>query len=129
MAKPSMLACGMLEDNGRVLLLVRNDANGKEKFGLPCALVMAGEDPVSILTSSFRSQTGIDAQVHEIALEGRHNAGSRKRKAWIPAMVFRVSAKSARVSVSAEFSGFKWVAKDEIANLALSRDSEWLRNI
>jgi ADP-ribose pyrophosphatase YjhB (NUDIX family) len=124
-----MLACGMLEDGGRVLLLARKDANGRERFGLPCALVMAGEDPVSVLTNSFRSQTGVDAQVHEIILEGRHNAGSRKRKAWIPAMIFRVTAKSARVSVSPEFSGFKWIARDEIANLALSRDSEWLRNI
>jgi ADP-ribose pyrophosphatase YjhB (NUDIX family) len=127
--KPSMLACGLLEDNGRALLLVAKGKDGAERFCLPCALVMPGEDPVSAVVAAFREKAGIDAQAHEIAFEGRHNAGSRKRKLWIPAMAFRMTAKNARAIPSKEFSGFRWVPLGEVASLRLAREAEWLRNL
>ncbi len=126
MQKAVMLACGLLEDNGRALLLVAKGKDGKERLCLPYDLVMPGEDPVARIVAAFSAQTGIDAQAHEIAFEGRHNAGSRKRKAWIPAMAFRMTAKNARAIPSKEFSGFRWVPLDEIANLRLIREMEWL---
>jgi hypothetical protein len=127
--KIAMLACGLLEDSGRALLLVAKGRDGKERLCLPYALVMPGEDPVSAVAAAFRSQAGIDAQAHEIAVEGRHNAGSRKRKAWVPAMAFRMTAKNARAVPSKEFSGFRWVPLGEVANLRLAREAEWLRNL
>jgi hypothetical protein len=127
--KAVMLACGLLEDNGRALFLVAKGKDGKERLCLPYALVMPGENPVARITAAFMSQAGIDAQAHEIAIEGRHNAGSRKRKAWIPAMAFRMTAKNARAIPSKEFSGFRWVPLGEVASLRLAREAEWLRSL
>jgi len=123
---PKALACGMLEDSGRVLFLERGDAHGVERLEMPCIEVFPGEDPVQRLAVEFRRQTGIDAQVHEIAYEGKHNAGSRKRKSWVPCLVFRVTAKSMRASPPPEFSGFRWLKPDEAKGMRLSRRSEWL---
>jgi 8-oxo-dGTP pyrophosphatase MutT (NUDIX family) len=127
--KIEMLACGLLEDSGRALFLIRKDKKGAERFELPYILVMPGEDPVSAVVAAFREKAGIDAQAHEIAFEGKHNAGSRKKKTWTPAMAFRMTAKNARAVPSKEFSGFRWVPLGEVANLRLAREAEWLRAV
>jgi hypothetical protein len=127
--KIAMLACGLLEDNGRALFLVSINKEKKERFLLPYDFVMPGEDPVSRIVEAFRLQTGIDAQAHEIAFEGRHNAGSRKRKLWVPAMAFHMTAKNARAIPSKAFSGFRWVPLGEVASLRLAREAEWLRDV
>jgi hypothetical protein len=121
-----MLACGILEDSNRILFLIRKNRIGTEYFELPHALLVKGDNPVTVLTKTFLSETGIDAQVHEIILEAKHNVGSRKRKKFIPAAAFRITAKSSRVSLSREFSGFRWVPRDKVGKLKLSRQAEWL---
>ena len=117
----SALACAVIEDGGRVLFLKRVEA-GREVLELPCVLVEKGMDPVSALKGAVLAQTGIDAQVGGILLEGRHNAGSRRRKRWIPALGFRVSAKSlgARGKV-------RWVPLEDAKRERLGRKAEWLR--
>ena len=126
-AAPSALAAGLLEDGERSLFLVRKNALGEELLEIPCVEVMAGENPVAALVSAFRAQAGIDAEVHEILFQRRHNAGTRKRRAIIPALVFKVTAKSHTVRVSPEFSGYKWLSPKDMAGKRLSRKSEWLR--
>ena len=106
---PSALACGLLEDNERALFLLRKNVQGVETIELPCVLLQKGDNPVSALSSAFRAQTGIDAQVHEILFEKRWNAGTRKKKVWVPALMFKVTAKNASVRLSPEFSGCKWL--------------------
>jgi len=101
---------------------------GEELFEIPCVEVMAGENPVAALVASFRAQTGIDAEVHEILFQRRHNAGTRKRRAIIPVLVFKLTAKSHAVRASQEFSGYKWLSPNDMAGKRLSRKSEWLRN-
>lgn len=121
------LACGMLEDGGRVLFLIRKDERGLERIELPCVLVHSGRSPFAEIKAEFHKMTGIDGEIHEIALEGRHNAGTRKRKVWVPCLVFKVTAKNMRANPSPEFSGFRWLRLEDAKKMRLSRGSEWLR--
>ncbi len=123
---PKALACGMLEDEGRVLFLVRRDERGMERIEMPCVLVPSGRSPFAEIKAEFARQTGIDGQVHEIVLEGRHNAGTRKRKSWVPCIVFKVTARERRAKPSGEFSGFRWLSLDEAKKQRLGRNAEWL---
>jgi len=124
---PSALAVGLLEDIDRALFLVRKDARGEERLEMPCIEVMPGEDPVAALAAAFRAQTGIDAAVHEIRFQKRHNAGTRKRKAIVPALVFKVTAKRTVCQPSSEFCGYRWLEQKDLAGKKLSKKSEWLR--
>jgi len=126
--QPSSLAAGLLDDNGRALFLVRKNASsGIETVELPCVLLLRGENPVARLAEEFRRQAGIDAQVHEILFEKRHNMGSRKRKVFIPALAFKVTAKNASAKPSGEYSGCKWIASADLVKYKLARNAEWLR--
>jgi len=121
------LAAGLLEDGERALFLVRKNALGEEMFEVPCVELMAGVNPVAALVAAFRQQTGIDAEVHEILFQRRHNAGTRKRRAIIPALVFKLTAKSHSVRLAPEFCGYKWLSPADMGGKKLSRKSEWLR--
>ena len=123
------LACGVIEDGGRVLFLKRKDERGIERVGLPCVLVVSGRSPVAEIKAEFGRQTGIDAQIHEIILESRHNAGTRRRKEWIPCLAFKFTAKNMRAKPAPEFSGFRWLTLDDAKKERLSRESEWIRKI
>jgi len=128
---PKALACGILEDTGRVLFLSRLFVSGEFVFELPSVLVYSGRSPVAEIRAEFSRQTGIDGEIHEISLEGRFNAGSRKRKVWVPALGFKVTSKNRAAHPSSEFAGFKWLSLDEVRNkkLKLGRNSEWLRRL
>ncbi|MCI0503992.1 hypothetical protein L0Y65_04740 [Candidatus Micrarchaeota archaeon] len=122
------LACGMLEDGGRVLFLVRRDANGAERIEMPCVLVPSGRSPFADIKEAFGRLTGIaDCQVHEAALEGRFNSGSRKRRFWVPVLAFRITARERRAKPAPEFSGFRWLSLEEALKQRISRNLEWLR--
>jgi hypothetical protein len=121
------LACGLLEDNGRVLFLIRKDERGLERLELPCVLVQSGRSPFAEIRDGFFKMTGIDGEIHEIVLEGRYNAGSRKRRSWIPCLAFKVTAKNMRATPSPEFFGFKWLRLEDAKKAKLSRKSDWLR--
>jgi len=123
------LSCGMIEDGGRVLFLKRKDRQGIERLEIPCVLVHSGRSPVAEIKSEFVRQTGIDAQIHEIIIETRHNTGSRRRRSWVPCLVFRFSAKSMRAKPAPEFSGFKWLSLEDAKKEKLGRNSEWIRKI
>lgn len=127
--KPTALACGMLEDNGRVLFLLKKDERGIECLEMPCTLIYSGGNPLSEITNEFKRQTKIDGQVHESILEGRYNAGSRKRRQLIPVLVFKITAKDRTARPSDEFSGFKWFSFDSAKTQRLSRKLEWIRTI
>ncbi|HID73132.1 TPA: hypothetical protein EYP38_04270, partial [Candidatus Micrarchaeota archaeon] len=75
---PKALACGMLEDGGRVFFLVQKDRHGVERLELPHVLVYPGQDPAALLKQAFEEQAGIDAEIGDIIRESRHNAGSRR---------------------------------------------------
>ena len=123
---PSALAAGLLEDHERALFLLRKITEGIETAELPCILLQKGENPVASLASEFRRQTGIDAQVHEILFERRHNAGSRKRKAFIPVLVFKVTARNTACRPSSEFSGYKWLERADLAKYKRAKNCLWL---
>jgi hypothetical protein len=125
---PKALACGMLEDGGRVLFLVRKDANGIERIEMPCVLVPSGRSPFAEIKETFGRLTGIaDCQVLEVELEGRTNSGSRKRRFWVPVLAFRISARNRTARPSGEFSGFRWLSLEEALKQRLTRNLEWLR--
>lgn len=50
---PKALACGMLEDEGRVLFLVRRDERGTERVEMPCVLVPSGRSPFAEIKTEF----------------------------------------------------------------------------
>ncbi|MFA5929856.1 MAG: hypothetical protein WC861_03150 [Candidatus Micrarchaeia archaeon] len=124
---PSGLAAGLLEDGERALFLVRKNVLGEELLEVPCAELMAGENPVATLVAAFRAQAGIDAEVHEILFQRTHNVGTRKRRVKVPVLVFKVTAKSHAVRPAAGFSGYKWLSPKDMGGKKLSRKSEWLR--
>ncbi len=126
-AAPAALACGLLEDNGRAFFLCRKTPPGTETVELPCLLLQKGENQVAALSSEFRRQTGMDGEVHDVLFEKRHNAGSKKRKAWIPVLAFKVTAKNARASPAQEFSGYKWISAKDLMKHRLAKISQWLR--
>lgn len=125
--QPALLAAGILEDNGRALFLCRRLKDGTETVELPCVLLGKGENPVGALTLEFKRQTGIDGEVGEVLFERRFNAGSKKRKFWIPALAFEVTAKNATARPSAEFSGYKWIYGEDLGKHRLARICSWLR--
>ncbi len=124
---PSGLAAGLLEDGERALFLVRKNVLGEELLEVPCAELMAGDNPVAALSSAFRAQAGIDAEVHEVLFQKRLNIGTRKRRAIIPVLAFKVTAKSHVVKPGQGFSGYRWLAPSDMGGKKLSRKSEWLR--
>lgn len=124
---PKALACGMLRDNERILFLVKKDRHGTERIELPSVEIYGEEDPVKKLTEEFKRQTGIDAEIREIKMQKRYNAGSRRRKHWIPCMIFSMRAKSTKAKVSSEFSGFKWITLEKAKEMKLGRKAEWIR--
>ncbi|NYZ73621.1 NUDIX hydrolase [Candidatus Micrarchaeota archaeon] len=126
---PKALACAMLEDGGRMLFLVRKDANGIERIEMPSVLVPSGRSPFADIKEAFQRMTGIDGEFHEIVLEGRHNAGFRRRKNWVPVLVFKVTAKNRTAKPSAEFSGFRWLSLEDAKRQKLSRNAEWMRKL
>ena len=126
-AAPSAIACGILEDEGRALFLCRKNAQGTETVELPCVLLMKGENPVARLAWEFAKSAGIDCQVHEILFEKRHNAGSHKRKAWIPALAFKATAKRAEARPAPQFSGYRWISPADLGKHRLARICSWLR--
>ena len=125
---PKALACGMLEDDGRILFLVRTDERGVERIEMPCVLVPSGRSPFAEIKTEFARQAGIDGQVHEIVMESAYNAGTRRRRMRVPCMVFKVTARERRARPSAEFSGFRWLSLDEAKKQKLGRNAEWLSN-
>lgn len=116
----------MLRDNERIFFLLRKDAHGVERLELPSVEIFGEEDPVKNLTVEFKRQTGIDAEVCEIKIQKRYNAGSRKKKHWIPCMIFSMRAKNTKTNVSSEFSGFKWTTLEKAKEMKLGRKAEWL---
>jgi len=127
-AVPKALACGMLHDGGRVLFLLRKDVHGTERIELPCTEIFGAEDPVQKLALEFKRQTGIDAEVREIKMESRYNAGSRRKRRRVPCLVFGVRAKNMRTKPSGEFSGFRWLSLEEAKKMKIGRKAEWLAN-
>lgn len=125
-ALPSALAAGLLEDHERALFLIRRDSEGIETAELPCAFLQKGENPVASLSAEFRRQTGMDAQVHEVLFERKHNAGTRKRKAFVPVLVFKVTAKNTACRPSSEFSGYKWLERADLAKYRRAKNCLWL---
>ncbi len=123
---PKALAAGFLQDGKRAFFLCVKTEGGMF-LELPSVLLFGGDDPVAALSAVFREYAGIDAQVGNIVFEGRYNAGSRRRKEWIPALLFAASAKRKNAKVSPPYSGFRWLGFGEIASARLSRKSEWLR--
>ncbi|MEM0437757.1 MAG: hypothetical protein QXU54_00475 [Candidatus Micrarchaeia archaeon] len=127
MPAPHALVCGLLEDGGRVLFLVERTADGSERLSLPGRVITRGENPSLAVKQCFESQAGLDVQVLEVMIQGRHNAGSRKNKVWVPALGVRVSAKNRFASPRPPFTGVRWVdMKMALGKVRLSRTAEWL---
>jgi len=123
---PTAIACGILMDGQRMLFLSRKTSDGIEEICLPCVEVRKGEDSVGAATVEFHRATGIDGYVSGAAFTGEHNCGTRKRKAWIPALGFKIEAKNMKAAPSSEFSGAKWLEYDDAKKLRIAKNSIWI---
>lgn len=123
--KPQALIVGALNDNGRHLFITRTFGDS-EILSLPSITILQGSDPISALSDLFQKQFGIDAQVHEVIYQTSHNSGSRKKKRWIPVLVFRITTKSA-FAKPAPGTGFIWLSLEDARKRKLARESEWMR--
>ncbi len=124
---PKALACGLLEDEGRILFLKKIEYN-IEKIELPCVIVPSGRSPVAEIKEKFQMQTGIEGVVDEIIYEGRFNVGSRRRKNWVPCLVFRITARIRRAKPGPEYSGFKWMKIEDAIKERKTRKLDWLNH-
>ncbi len=122
---PVALAVGLLEDEGRVLFLFQNDLKGQRLLELPSVLVMPGENPVQRLAESYAQMTGIDAQVHETVRQAGINIGSRKRRHFIPVLVFRLTAKRMSARAGAGWNGFVWMGIKQALGEKFARRGQW----
>jgi hypothetical protein len=107
---PKAFACAILEDEKRVLFLIRKDMNGIERVTLPSILVYSGRSPVAEIQEEFLKQAGIEARVEGIVFESRHNYGNRRKKAFIPLLAFCMKARRMQAKPAPEFTGFKWLS-------------------
>lgn len=117
-----VLLAAILEDNRRVLFLEKTGADGKPRYCLPCAVADERENPVEVLKKTVLRQTGIDANVGGVALSGRHNAGSRKRKQLIGALAFSATAKSYSTKTTC-----RWMKMEDALKQKLARECEWMK--
>jgi hypothetical protein len=124
---PKALACGLLEDGGRILFLIKKDGRGNERFILPCAEVYPGDDPAALLKDAFEKQAGIDAEIGDIVKESRYNAGSRKKRKFVPVLAFKIFAKSRSARPGLQFAGVKWLSLEDAKKKRLDRKAEWIR--
>ena len=120
------LAVAALEDNERYLFLIRKDVNAVERIELPSVVVPSGKSPVAEIKSEFTRQTSIDGQIEGIIAQSTYNSGSRKRRALVPVLIFKVTAKERFAKPSNEFSGFKWLSLGQAKKEKLTRNAEWL---
>jgi hypothetical protein len=124
---PKALICGMLKDEGRILFLTKKDRHGIVRLELPWIYGHTNVNPVGELAEAFLKYTGIEGQVGEIIYETRHNAGSRRRKRWIPCFVFQVTARNRRAEPGGGYTSFRWLSIDGAKKEKLGRQLEWLR--
>jgi len=98
----------------------------KEKvcFSLPCVLADEKENPLEVLKKIVAEELGIDCQVGMVALAGKHNVGSRRRKQFVNALAFTATAKNYFTKRKV-----KWVAMKEAKAMRLCRQSEWLAKV
>ncbi len=111
MEKPKALVCGMLEEEGKALFLLRKES-GKGGIEMPAVYGSLRADPVSQLAEAFKKQTGIKAEVGPVVIEGRHeHEGSH-----IPCLVFRMlplREGPLEPDPASMYSGFVWLTMEE----------------
>ena len=126
--KPKAYAAGALCDGDRIFFLQKRTPEGKVELELPGTVVFEGDDPVFCVKAKMKQKAGIDCEVGAVVFEGKYNAGSKKHKAFVPAMAFECRAKDCTARPSAAYCGIKWVKKEktEIRKEKIARNSEWL---
>lgn len=70
-------------------------SDGSERLSLPGRIIARGENPSLAVKQCFESQAWLDVQVFEVVIHGKHNAGSRKNKLWVPALGVKLLQRTA----------------------------------
>jgi len=124
-------ACGVLNDEGRVLLLNHRMLNEDHIFwNFPGGGLEEGEDVVSALQREFREETHLDVTVHELLHIHQHISG----KLHAVELYFRVSALNldAKLGTDPEgniLTGLRWFAREDLAQLKQGHCPPFLQDI
>ena len=117
--RPFLAASAVIYRDGRILLVRRARAPGRDLFSLPGGVVEAGETLADAVTREVLEETGLT--VEPVALAGhrevimRDAAGRVERHFVI--LPFACHWRAGEVAPSDEVAEAIWVAPDDIANL------------
>ncbi len=126
---PRALICGLLENGGKALFLLRKDEDGKERIELPWIYGTIAADPVGAIGEAFRKQTSIKVHAGEIIYEGKEDIGEEGRPDIVPVLVFAMIADRKPMEEpypASGYSGFLWLSMEEAKNRPLGKHARWL---
>lgn len=123
---PAALVCAIFREGGRALFLIKKNSNGKEELELPCTTIGPRVDRAGAAKAEFYRATGIDGHMVGATFTGQYNCGSKNREVWIPAIAYRIEAKSTKTTVSPEYEGAKWLRPEEAEKVGVSKKCAWL---
>ncbi|MGC8855596.1 MAG: NUDIX domain-containing protein [Anaerolineae bacterium] len=114
-ADPKVAAAVLIEKDGRVLLVQRNNEPFRGDWTLPAGFVNAGEDPAEAAARECLEETGLHVRVTGVldVIAGReHPRGAD----FI--IVYRAEIQSGEMIAGDDAAAVQWFAKDQLPPLA-----------
>lgn len=122
---PKALALGAIEDNGRFLFRLETDKYGVTRVDLPHVLVKSGESITAKIKEQILEIIENNVEIGEPIFQLTYNAGTRRNRNFIPAMIFKVET-FGRIQLRKEkMLKYKWLKLEETINIRKTKESEW----
>lgn len=113
---PAPTTIGLVEYDGKFLILKRGREPEQGKWDLPGGFIETGEDPSASMLREVREETGLDGQIKRII--GAYPSVYGDDSKTIVGIVYLVSVDSAEVTLSPENTEYEWRTLEEIPELA-----------
>ncbi len=122
---PKALALGAIEDNGRYLFHLVTDKYGVTRVDLPYVLVKSGESIAAKIKEQIHQIIENNVEIGEPIFQVTYNAGTRRKRNFIPAIIFKVET-FGRIQMKKEkMQEYKWLKLDETKTISKTKESEW----
>ena len=117
--RPFLAASAVIYRDGRILLVRRARAPGRDLFSLPGGVVEAGETLAEAVTREVLEETGLT--VEPVRLAGHREVIMRDAEGRVERhfviLSFACRWRAGEAAPSDEVAEARWIAPDEIANL------------